>query len=49
MPGKPRGEMDGDLVAKGDKAGEKEGDMADAEESISCDIGDRGVVFWGIP
>lgn len=39
LTGPPRGEMEGDRVARGDKAGEKEGDIADWE-SISCEIGD---------
>jgi hypothetical protein len=35
----PSGEMEGERVARGDKAGEKEGDMAACDNS-SCDIGD---------
>lgn len=39
LTGPPSGEIEGDLVARGDKAGENEGDMADWE-SISWEIGD---------
>ena len=35
----PRGDMEGERVARGERAGEKEGDMA-AWDSNSCEIGD---------
>jgi hypothetical protein len=41
----PSGEIEGDLVARGDKAGEKEGDMA-AWDSSSWEIGDLGRQEW---
>ena len=42
-PGPTNGDIDGDLVAKGDKDGENEGDIAAAEKpGTSWLIGDRG-------